>query len=102
MVKSYSLTPLARANIRAIVAYIAARNPAAARNAKAAMLDACQKLGEQPYMGQRREDLTTQPVLFWPVYRRYMIVYDATKRPVPIVMVYDAARDPASVLVSPE
>ena len=61
----------------------------AARKMKAAMFDAFRKLGDNPYMGQQRDDLTTQDVRFWPV-SRYMVVYDHKVAPVHILRVLDA------------
>jgi antitoxin ParD1/3/4/toxin ParE1/3/4 len=45
-----------------------------------------------PGMGPRREDLTTYPVLFWPV-GAYLIIYRAERRPIEIVAVTQGSRD---------
>jgi plasmid stabilization system protein ParE len=97
--RRYSLTALAGTDIREIIGYIAADNPTAARKVKAAMFDAFQKLGDNPHLGQQRDDLTTKPVRFWPVMRSYMVIYDARTSPVQIVRVYNAARDVTSILL---
>jgi plasmid stabilization system protein ParE len=97
--RRFSLTAKAGADLREIVGYIAADNPGAARKVKAAMFDAFQKLGENPYLGQQREDLTSKPVRFWPVMRSYMVIYDPKTSPVQIVRVYNAARDVTTVLL---
>jgi len=48
-------------------------------------------------MGQKREDLTTYTVLFWPV-GAYLIIYRAGRRPIEIVAVTQGSRDiPASL-----
>ena len=40
----------------------------------------------------RREDLTSYPVLFWPV-GAYLIIYRADRRPIEIVAVTQGSRD---------
>ena len=98
MPKRYILLQRARADLKDITGYIAADNPDAARKMKAAMMEACVKLGNHPLMGQERDDLTTKPVRFWPVHRSYMIVYDANTDPVQIMRIYNTARAIGSVL----
>ena len=98
MARNYLLTTKAGDDIAGIVRYIAEDNPAAARKVKAAILDALPKLGENPYLGQKREDLTMKPVRFWLVARNYLVVYDAKPRPVEILHVLAAARDVAFLL----
>jgi hypothetical protein len=43
-------------------------------------------------MSHKREDLTTYPVLFWPV-GAYLIIYRITSGPLEIVAVTQGARD---------
>ena len=45
-----------------------------------------------PGMGHRREDLTSYPVLFWPV-GAYLIIYRAERQPIEIVAVTQGSRD---------
>ncbi len=92
MAKRYIISTQARADIAAITRYISADNPAAARKMKLAMMQACEKLGKHPYMGQEREDVTSQPLRFWPVHSNYMIVYDPATNLVMIVRIYHSAR----------
>ena len=43
-------------------------------------------------MGHKREDLTSYPVLFWPV-GSYTIIYRSVQRPIEIVAVTQGSRD---------
>lgn len=98
MPKRYSIHPQARADIQGITRTISADNPAAAKKMKAAMMEACEKLGEHPQMGQERDDLTSKAVRFWPVHRSYMIIYNANTSPVQILRVYNNAQHIGSIL----
>ena len=49
-------------------------------------------LGQIPGMGQKREDLTRYPVLFWPV-GSYLVIYRAEGGPIEIVAVTQGSRD---------
>lgn len=90
--KRFKLSPEAAQDIREIWSYIAADSVKAARKVRLRLFDACQRLAENPGMGHVREDLTDQPVLFWPV-GSYLIIYDPTRKPVSIVRVVHGARD---------
>jgi plasmid stabilization system protein ParE len=62
------------------------------------LFDAFDSIANAPGIGHKREDLTTHPVLFWPV-GSYLIIYQATSRAVAIVAVTQGARDiPAFLL----
>ena len=54
-------------------------------------------LATTPRAGHRREDLTEDAVLFWPVFS-YLIVYDPDKLPIEIVRVLHGKRDIATIL----
>ena len=56
------------------------------------LFDAFDALGRTPGMGHRREDLTSFPVLFWPV-GAYLIIYRAERHPIEIVAVTQGSRD---------
>ena len=56
------------------------------------LFDAFDALARTPGMGHTREDLTSYPVLFWPV-GAYLIIYRAERRPVEIVAVTQGSRD---------
>jgi antitoxin ParD1/3/4/toxin ParE1/3/4 len=49
-------------------------------------------LGSQSEAGHIRDDLTSRPVKFWPIYS-YLIVYDPETKPVEIVRVLHGMRD---------
>lgn len=72
--------------------YIAADNIDAADHWIEKLFDAFEALGKTPGMGHRREDLTSHPVLFWPV-GTYLITYRAERRPIEIVAVTQGSRD---------
>lgn len=72
--------------------YIAADSIDAADRWIEKLFDAFESLGRAPGMGHRREDLTSYPVLFWPV-GAYLIIYRAERRPVEIVAVAQGSRD---------
>jgi antitoxin ParD1/3/4/toxin ParE1/3/4 len=48
-------------------------------------------------VGHVREDLTDEPVKFWPV-NSYLIVYDPTARPVEIARVIHGHREVSAIL----
>jgi plasmid stabilization system protein ParE len=94
--KRFKLSPEAARDIREIWAYIAADSMKAARRFRLQILDACQRIADNPGIGHSREDLTDKPVLFWPT-GSYLIVYVARK-PVEIIRVLHGARDIPSLL----
>jgi len=71
---------------------IAADNIDAADRWVEKLFDAFEALGQMPGMGHRREDLTSCPVLFWPV-GAYLIIYRVERRPIEIVAVTQGSRD---------
>lgn len=94
--KRFKLSAEAASDIREIWSYIAADSVKAARNVRLSLFDACQRLAENPHIGHTREDLTDQPVLFWPV-GSYLIIYDPESKPLGIVRVIHGARDVPSL-----
>jgi plasmid stabilization system protein ParE len=58
---AYLLTPLAKADIFDIWAYIAENSEAAAERVEQAIYDACAFLAEGPLRGHTRSDLTAHP-----------------------------------------
>jgi len=94
--KRFKLSPEAAGDIREIWSYIAADSVKAARKVRLSLLDACQRLAENPRIGHVREDLTDQAVLFWPV-GSYLIIYDPQSKPLSIVRVVHGARNVASL-----
>lgn len=90
--KRFTLSPEAASDIRDIWSYIAVDSVKAARKVRLRLFDACQRLAENPRIGHVREDLTDQPVLFWPV-GSYLIIYDPESKPLSIVRVVRGTRD---------
>lgn len=90
--KPFKLSPEAASDIREIWSYIAQGSPKAARNVRLKIFDGCQMLAQHPLIGHRRDDLTHQPVLFWPV-GSYLVVYNPHRKPIEIVRVLHGARD---------
>ena len=89
--KRFRLSPEAAQDVREIWAYLAVDSIRAARRLRLQILEACQKIANNPGIGHSREDLTDKPVLFWPV-GSYLIIYTA-RTPVEIVRVLHGARD---------
>jgi plasmid stabilization system protein ParE len=56
------------------------------------LFDTFEALARMPGMGHTREDLTHQPVRFWPV-GAFLIIYRAECQPIQIVAVTQGSRD---------
>lgn len=78
--------------------HIAAGDEGAARRITAEILAAFERLAEMPGLGHTRSDLTTQPLLFWPIRRRYFVIYRIRMGTIEIVRVLDGRRDVAALL----
>ena len=72
--------------------YIAADDLDAADGWMEKLFDAFEVLGQTPGIGHRGQDLTSHPVLFWPV-GAYLVIYRAERRPIDIVAVTQGSRD---------
>jgi plasmid stabilization system protein ParE len=94
--KRFKLSPEAAQDVQEIWAYTATDSIKAARRLRLQILDACQKIAENPGIGHSRVDLTDKPVLFWPA-GSYLIIY-TTRKPVEIVRVLHGARDIPNLL----
>jgi len=77
--------------------YIARDSLDAADRWLGTLYDAFDALAASPRMGHTRKDLTSYPVLFWPV-GRYLIVYRVSDNLVEIVGVTQGSRDIPSFL----
>jgi plasmid stabilization system protein ParE len=77
--------------------YILLDNPVAADRFVERLESAIEQLARHPELGHTREDLTSRPVLFWPV-GSYLIVYRHDREPIHVIAVLHAARDVASIL----
>jgi plasmid stabilization system protein ParE len=91
-VSGYILSVDASFDLDGIWEFIAADNIDAADRWIEKLFDAFESLGKTPGMGHRRDDLTSYPVLFWPV-GAYLIIYRAERRPIEIVAVTQGSRD---------
>jgi plasmid stabilization system protein ParE len=93
------VSPAARQDLIEIVDYIAADNPDAALRVEDAILAGFDHLASEPGLGHTRSDLTTLPVRFFTVMRRYSIVYrTGDPATVEIVRVLGPGRDAANLL----
>ena len=54
-------------------------------------------IGRRPGVGHVRDDLTSRPVRFWPIYS-YLIVYDPETKPVHVIRVLHGMRDLPEIL----
>jgi plasmid stabilization system protein ParE len=91
--KGCELSPEALADLQEIWLYIAGDNPAAADELEADIYQACELLARNPRLGHKRPDLTNEPVLFWPVRGRYLMIYQRATQPLKIARILHAARD---------
>jgi plasmid stabilization system protein ParE len=89
---NYILSPLARQDLNDIWDYIAQDDFDAADRIINEIHDAILLMSSMPGIGHLREDLTDEPLRFWPV-RRYLIVYHTGAEPLEIVRVLSAYRD---------
>ena len=97
---AYALTPVAKAGIFEIWAYIADDNEDAADRVEQAIYDACKFIAESPLRGHSRKDLTKRALRFWTLtrYPNYTIVYRPETAPVQVVAVLHGKRDVKGIL----
>ncbi|HTW68084.1 MAG TPA: type II toxin-antitoxin system RelE/ParE family toxin [Bryobacteraceae bacterium] len=97
---AYVLTPLAKADIFDIWAYIAENSETAADRVEQAIYEACALLAEGPQRGHTRPDLTPHSLRFWTLtrYPNYTVVYRPATAPVQIVAVLHGKRNIRRVL----
>jgi plasmid stabilization system protein ParE len=72
--------------------YIAEDSVDAADRLTTKLLDSFEALARHRGMGHKREDLTSYPVLFWPV-GNYLVIYRGERSPIEIVAIVSGARD---------
>ncbi|HEX04494.1 MAG TPA: type II toxin-antitoxin system RelE/ParE family toxin [Bacteroidetes bacterium] len=94
---NYVLVPEARNDLLKIFNYIANDSIESALRVHGRFLEVFELLAENPNMGHYRDDLTTKPVRFFPVYS-YLVVYLADTSPVQIVRVLGGAQDVETIL----
>ena len=98
---TFDLSERARRSIDQIVDEVASHDPAAAQRLAEELEAALERLGRNPGIGHRREDLTDADVRFLTVRHRYLAVH-AGRDPVLIIDVVDGRRDLTLLLrVSP-
>ncbi len=95
--KKYVLSAAAELDLEAIWDYIAQDNIDAANHWISKLCDEFEALERAPGIGHKREDLTSFPVLFWPV-GAYVILYRVQNERIEIVAVTQGARDIPSFL----
>lgn len=97
---AYVLTPLAKADIFDIWAYIAENSETAADRVEQAIYDACAFLAEGPLRGHTRPDLTPRSLRFWTLsrYPNYSVVYRPETAPLQIVAVLHGKRNIRRIL----
>ncbi len=96
--KRFVLTRPAERDLDQIRRYLLQKaGPTIARKVVKDIRSALMLLGNEPGAGHVREDLTSWPLKFWPVYS-YLIVYDPETKPVQIIRVLHGMRDVAEIL----
>ncbi len=93
----YVVSAEAKTDLAEIWEYVAQDNLDAADRWIARLREAFESLARAPGIGHKREDLTSLPVLFWPV-GAYMVIYRTRRKRVEIVAVTQGARDIPSFL----
>ena len=93
------LSPAAERDILAIIEWIAAENPVAARGFRVALDRLASTIGEHPLIGTLKPHLASPPIRFLPI-RGYphVVVYTPDRSPPLIVRVLHGARDLPEVL----
>jgi plasmid stabilization system protein ParE len=97
---AYVLTPIAKADIFDIWAYIAENSETAADRVEQAIYDACAFLADGPLRGHTRPDLTPRVLRFWTLtrYPNYTVVYRPETAPLEVIAVLHGKRNIRSVL----
>ncbi|MFV1980161.1 MAG: type II toxin-antitoxin system RelE/ParE family toxin [Rhodothermia bacterium] len=95
---NYFLVPEARNDLLGILDYIANDSVDSALRVHDRFLDVFNLLAENPEIGHLREDLTSRPVRFFPVFS-YLVIYLADTSPVEIVRVLGGAQDLEAILI---
>jgi len=93
----YEVSPEALDDIDAVAAFLAESNGATAERFIDAVYRAFDRLAANPHLGHARPDLTSLPVFFWTVLKRYAVIYRKAE-PLQIVRVLPWRRDVATLL----
>jgi antitoxin ParD1/3/4/toxin ParE1/3/4 len=89
----FVLHPEAYTDLEEIWDYIAADSLDAADRVREEIYDAIQSLTGFPHTGHSRPDLTARPLRFQLV-REYVIAYAPNEKPLPVIAVLHARRNP--------
>lgn len=95
---SYLVTEVAQADIEEIVSTVADNNQEAAEVLEGRIYEAFDLLAEMPEIGHSREDLTSLPVLFWPIKQTSYAAIYKNASPIEIIRVVHWRRDIATLL----
>jgi antitoxin ParD1/3/4/toxin ParE1/3/4 len=95
----YRLTESAEADLNDILGFIAERD-SIDRDLRVyeKFVEAFEALAASPGIGTRKPDLTDDPVRWWPVFR-FLVVYDAERKPIDVLRVIHGARDIARLFL---
>lgn len=96
--REYEFSAEARDDLQEIWIYIARHDIAAADRLETGIYEACELLARNPGLGHKRLDLTEEPVLFWPVRGRYLLIYQRETQPLKVIRILHGARDASSEL----
>jgi plasmid stabilization system protein ParE len=96
MSSGFALHPEAFADLDQIRGYIAQDNPDAADRVMQEIFDVFRGLVDFPHRGFKRPDLCTQPLRF-AVVRNYLIVYAPDEKPLWVLAVLHASRNPRTL-----
>lgn len=89
----FRLSPEAQIDLADIRRYLTRNGGAAvARHVLGEIRRALRVIAERPGIGHSREDLTDEPVKFWPVFS-YLIVYEPSMRPIGVVRIIHGSQD---------
>ncbi len=89
----YRLSPEARGDLADIKQYLIGEGGARlARYVLGEIRSSVQFIAANPRAGHTREDLTDEPVKFWPVFS-YLIVYDPATSPVGVARILHGSQD---------
>jgi antitoxin ParD1/3/4/toxin ParE1/3/4 len=92
-VTRYRLSPEAQDDLTDVRQYLMGEGGARlARYVLGEIRSGLQFIAANPGAGHRREDLTDEPVKFWPIFS-YLIVYDPAMKPVGVARVLHRSQD---------
>ena len=94
----YEVSPVALDDIDEIAAQIAEKSEPAALRFIEAAYRCFAFLARHPHSGHRRPDLTDRPVFFWPLARKYAVIYRKAE-PLQIIHVRPWRQDLVGLLV---